>query len=727
MCGIAGSVQFGVADATPPTHTSVHAMTDVIAHRGPDHTDYATIGPAVFGFQRLALLALDNGDQPFLGADGRVMLMVNGEVYNHAALRADLERRHHFQTKSDCEVLLHGYLEQGIRFLERVNGMFAFTIFDARTEQLFLGRDRFGIKPLSFHLDDQRVVFASETKALFADPRTPRQVDWAGALSNPGLNLDLAFTTAPPTSWFTDIDVVPAAHYLQIDTGTGTSTVHRYWESATAPDLSGHSAEEIVALYRDALAESVRDCLTADIEVGLFLSGGIDSAAVAAFAQGSGIATFTALTGSTYVNGDAEYSHRTARACGFENHQVIFDRDRIPSPAEWRTILWALETPQASPEHFYKFELHRFARLTRPGLKAMLLGQASDEFNGGYSKKLSGGRGYGGYLETIEALQTNTGLRAAPSLTPWFGGEHGGLLRRDVLPGMHEDTYRHYVDWKLHDIEQYNNWHEDRTAAANSIEARVPFLDHRVVELTNGVPQHLHAELFWDKAILRRALTGLLPTNILDRPKVSFFYDDPGYNNQRTFIRMIQQEHGVLLTDALSAPGAQRWLDSDAVHSTVDRLARDPSDSAMEYLLAVLNLGLLENQLDSLPRTLDHRDDAPPPQELHIQDWDASRDSVRDAVLYTPPLDAESVLLRADNVSVLRDVEDPERAELVAIDGQLAFILDSDDRALWLRMLAALDAPTNLAQLADEISTTIDEAKRLALEGLEAEVLETQS
>ncbi|KJC63890.1 asparagine synthase (glutamine-hydrolyzing) [Agreia bicolorata] len=727
MCGIAGRVQFGTSQASSDSQHSVRAMTDVIAHRGPDHTDFGIVGAAVFGFQRLALLSLDNGDQPFFGADGNVMLMVNGEIYNHRELRQDLEKRNRFSTESDCEVLLHGYLEEGIAYLDKLNGMFAFALFDNRKGRLILGRDRFGIKPLSYHFDGERIVFASETKALFADRRTPREVDWQGALTNPGLNLDLAFTTEPPTSWFKDIHVVPAAHFTELNIATRELTTTRYWNASSGPDLTDASEEEIVRIYRDALAASVRDCLTADIEVGLFLSGGIDSAAVAAFARGSGIPTFTALTGSTYVNGDAEYSHRTALECGLDNHQVIFDRNRIPSSEEWRTILWALETPQASPEHFYKFELHRFARQTRPGLKAMMLGQASDEFNGGYSQKLSAGRGYETYLRTIETLETNTGLLAMPELAPWFDPSHGQLLRRDVLPGVSADPYRHYLDWKLHDIEQYNNWHEDRTAAANSIEARVPFLDHRVVEITNAVPRKMHASLFWDKAILRRALKGLLPTNILERPKVSFFYDDPSYNNQRTFIQMILQGSGELLDDALSSKGATQWLDKANVFAAVERLKNDPSDSSMEYLLAVMNLGLLENMLDSQPRTLDRRDNASVPIELRIEDWDASRDEVRDAVLYAPPLNEHSTLARGPQVSVLRNVNDPNGSEIVAVDGRLAFTLDGVDRAAWVLLLSLLTEPMNITLLAAEMAVSGEEVKRLCLEGLDAGVLELRA
>src|SRR5690606_22564516 len=151
---------------------------------------------------------------------------------------------------------------------------------------------------------------------------------------------------------------------------------------------------------------------------------------------------------------------------------------------------------------------------------------ASDEFNGGYSAKLSGGTDWDGFMATITEMARNTHLRANPAVRPWYADGHGSLLRDP--DAVTSDVYRRFLSWKGHDIEQYNTWHEDRTAAGNSIEARVPFLDHRIVELTNAVPASMRPELFWDKAILRRALTGLLPPEIINRPKVSFYYDDGG-------------------------------------------------------------------------------------------------------------------------------------------------------------------------------------------------------
>lgn len=727
MCGIAGMVNLGGRPISSTDQQRVQEMTRAIEHRGPDHTDFGSVGAALFGFQRLSLLALENGNQPFISSDRKVMLMVNGEVYNHRQLRTELSKQFRFETESDCEVILHGYLREGLAFLQRVNGMFAFTLYDARNMTLVLGRDRFGIKPLSYHRDGERVIFASEAKALFADPRTPRKVDWRNSLADPGLSLAPLFVTDEPTSWFEDIEIVPAAHYVEIDVTTGSMSTRRYWDAHSGPDLSGCSSDEIVQLYREALENSVRDCLTADIEVGLFLSGGIDSAAVAAFSQGTGIHTFTALTGSTLVNGDAEYSHRTARACGLENHQVLFDRDRVPTLEEWKTIVWTLESPQASPEHFYKFELHRYARLTRPGLKAMMLGQASDEFNGGYSKKMSGGEGYEAFLASLDQMELSTALNAAPGLSPWFDPEHGSLIRRDRLPTVTGDAYRHFVDWKLHDIEQYNNWHEDRTAAANSIEARVPFLDHRLVEITNAVPREMHEELFWDKTILRRALQGVLPPDILQRPKVSFFYDDPGYNNQRTFATLMTRDNFQIVRYALSAEGAEHWVDKEAMFEAVQRLDRNPGDPSMEYVLGVLNLGILENMIASMPRTLDRRDMGEAPVELHVQDWDKAEEELRQRLLEEPLLNAETRVFLKDGVQVLRPVMDDHSVEMVAIDGVLSFVLDGEDRGLWLDLLRALGEPHSLKELTEILGQPYSVVYEYVGQGLEADVLDTES
>ncbi|MEU3616438.1 asparagine synthase-related protein [Streptomyces sp. NPDC006872] len=259
--------------------------------------------------------------------------------------------------------------------------------WDRARGQLVLARGRFGIKPLYYHRTDERIVLSSEIKGLFADPATPRRFAWDKALTVTALAAAPRFSAEQMCTWFEGVESVPAASVLRVDLRDGRTTEHRYCELPTEADEST-SAEGFVERYGDLLEASIRDCATADSEPGLFLSGGIDSSIVLALArtQVEEIHTFTALSGGTRANGDVEQASWLSRlGGGGHNHQVLFEPDLTPTPEEWRRLVWLTESPMVGPEVYYKHELHRFARHVRPELRGMLLGAASDEFNGGYS------------------------------------------------------------------------------------------------------------------------------------------------------------------------------------------------------------------------------------------------------------------------------------------------------------------------------------------------------
>jgi asparagine synthase (glutamine-hydrolysing) len=231
------------------------------------------------------------------------------------------------------------------------------------------------------------VIFGSEIKSLFADPATPRRLDWPAVLTNTMLSVAPYFGGERQCTWFEEVQTVPAATILRIDLADGATETHRYWTFPGGPvDLPARD-EDLVDRYREVLAASVADCATADTEIGLFLSGGVDSATVAALAarHTAALHTFTVLNAGTYANGDAAFAQRVADRLNLPHHLVVMEADRIPSVAEWRRLVWLSETPMCNPEVFYKHELHRYAKATRPDLRGMLLGAAADEFGGGYS------------------------------------------------------------------------------------------------------------------------------------------------------------------------------------------------------------------------------------------------------------------------------------------------------------------------------------------------------
>jgi asparagine synthase (glutamine-hydrolysing) len=555
MCGIGGLARIDGGLLGPGSDAVLDRLAGLLSHRGPDDRQLLRDGPVGLAFTRLSLVDPAGGAQPLVSDDGNLVLIANGEVYNHRELAARLGVQP--RTGSDCEILLHLYAKDGMDFLDHVDGMFAVVLWDRLNGRLVFARDRFGIKPLYFHRNRERVVFGSEIKSLFADSATPRQLDWSAALTNPMLSAAAYFGDERQTTWFADVQTVPAATILRIDLADGATETHRFWtfpgDTGALPD----NDEEVVDRYRDLLAASVADCVTADTEIGLFLSGGVDSAVVAALAAGhtTEIHTFTALNAGTLANGDATIARQVADLLKLPNHQVVFDADRVPSPAEWKRLLWLSETPMCNPEVYYKHELHRYAKQVRPQLRGMLLGAAADEFGGGYTVPLAMDGDYTNVTRNLRAMARAGALRRAPDLARWTASQlvDDGAVRE--LTGIDvTDPYPGYLGWEYAKVQQYNCWHEDRTAAGSGIEARVPFLDHRLVELLANIPPARREALLWDKRLIRESARGLLPAEVVDRPKVAFFHGSGERQVYRTFVRMLQQDGAALVEEAPPAP-----------------------------------------------------------------------------------------------------------------------------------------------------------------------------
>lgn len=701
MCGLAGCARFGGAPIDATTDELIARMMSAVAHRGPDGPGISTQpGSVRLGFQRLSLVDLATGNQPLVAEDDSVVLIANGEVYNHHALEATLPAGTRMRTRSDCEVLLHLYRGRGLRFLDDVHGMFALVLWDRRTETLVFARDRFGIKPLFWHRNADRIVFASEIKALFEDPATPRALDWEAALGDQIMSGAARFSTAPLTTWYRDIELVPASTIVTIDLRTGADTAHQYWQLPTfAPDTSTTRAE-FVHEYGTRLRQAVEDCEMADVEIGLFLSGGVDSAAIAAMST-TRPQTFSALNGSTIANGDAEYSVRIAASLGLPNHQVRFDAGHVPSPADWLRFLWLLETPLAGPESFYKHDMYRYVRSATPHIKAMLLGGGADEFNGGYSTTLTED-GWAEFEAALRDMRLGAAVARSGTLGAWWQTGHQ-LVNTDVLDefvtDLPTDPYEAFVRWKYRDVAQYNCWHEDRTAAGNGIEARVPFLDHRLIELGATIPAELRPELVWDKRILRDAVTDVLGSEYADRPKVPFFYGCGVQYTYRAFGRMLLAEGGELLERALSGPGARQYLNADAVRSAAHTAATRPTPGGLELLLRVVNLGLME-QLSADPPGHHHlcAAAAVPAREI-VPAWtpQVARE-LTERLGAATQVDPAAVPTLDDSVLLLHGDDGTEW--FVVVDGQIEFVVDELEDAAWLSVLRGMDGRRSLAELA---------------------------
>jgi asparagine synthase (glutamine-hydrolysing) len=726
MCGLAGFARTDGGALSEGSLPILEAMARSLSHRGPDDTKLLLDDPVGLAFNRLSIVDPVGGDQPLWSDDGSVVLIANGEIYNHRELARGLPAGTRFKTQSDCEVLIHLYRRDGVRFLDDVRGIYAVIIWDRARGRLVFARDRFGIKPLYFSRNGDRITFASEIKAIFAHPAAPRRLDWEACLVDQMATGASHFEDRRPVSWFEGIETVPAASVLEIELRTGELREHRYWTLPRPGEGVTLSPQELVRGYGELLAASVEESCMSDAEIGLFLSGGIDSAAVAAFSGSrETLHTFTALNGGTFANGDGEYAHRVAAALGRPNHQIVFDAERVPTRDEWKRLLWLLETPLCGPEAFYKYELHRFARATRPELKVMLLGQAADEFNGGYTVLEANGGDWNDFVANLRTLARRRGLLDCPRLTPWWDRELPLVLDEALhacgarLP---DDPYPPYVAHLYRQIQQYNNWHEDRTAAGNGVEARVPFLDQRIVELTAAIPIAERKRLLWDKQILREALRGVFPGELLDRPKVPFFHGSGIRHVHRTFVRMLAEGGDALVDEAFAGPRAREVVDIDGVRAALRRLEQRPGPD-VELLLRLVNAGLLEQMVAEVPEPPISWPAQPLPRELHVTSWDAERDAIEDELLPRGPLPLDAVPDFADDVLLVR-AEPPERATwFLVVDGSLEYVIDEAEDAEWLGFLRAVDGERELGEILARLGDGLDALEPVLREAIEVGVL----
>ena len=617
MCGIAGFVRL---DGRPLDAAQdgriLERMGAAIRHRGPDDAQAMIWENVGFMFRRLAIVDLETGMQPFHSPDGRISAMVNGEVYNHRALRRDMAGRHPLTTQSDCEVVPYLYLDRGLELFAPVQGKFAAALLDRQQRRLLLARDRLGVKPLFYCLAEggKVLVFASELKALFAHPAVPRRFDWLATLARP-VQLDSHYGELP--SGFVGIERLPAGHLLDLSLDRGDYRLQRYWQMPERPeDDAGLPVGHYLEAYRALLEDSVRQRLMADVDVGLFLSGGIDSSAIAAIAaRHSKLPTFSVAHGSTRE--DASAADAVARHLGLRNHPVSFDALARPfAPDDWRRILWSCELCDVGPDSFFKYHLHAYARQRYPGLKVILLGQGSDEFNGGYMSQMLNlappihPRNWPRLGQHIRNKEARYQAQRHGITAHWPHLLDTGALKADYLAALGGEpaatVWDRYVGFWRSNVD-YHTWQEDRTASAHAIESRLPFLDHRLIEFQATLPERLHGELFTDKMILRRAVGDLLPEHLALRRKVPFFGDRRDTSEQAygLLLGMIKSNGGELLDQAIAGSELTDGpLDADRLRAlaraTERRFWQKPKIWRHSSLLRLVNMGLLAEMAATL-------------------------------------------------------------------------------------------------------------------------------
>ena len=553
MCGICGQYNFGTL--APVQRRDIQAMTKAIIHRGPDDEGYYIAGPVGFGFRRLSIIDLAGGHQPMSDQEESVWVVFNGEIYNFLELRRELEGYGHiFRTKSDTEVIVHGYKQWGDEVLNRLNGMFGLAIWDARKERLVLARDPFGIKLIYYRLDRDSLCFGSEIRALRTTMSEDVEID------HTSLNLFLRYRYTPsPYTLLKGIRKLAPGTKLTID--NGSCKVSRWYNFSPVPfappKSAGEAIEELLALYQRAM----RRQLISDVPVGLLLSGGLDSGLLLALMNqnGDNWPTYTVGYGSSFADDELADAAETARILASKHTTVTITRsifeDTLPK------IVASLEEPIAASSIV---PMYFVCERARQDVKVALVGQGPDELFGGYRRHL--GVRYGAVWaglpswlrapisSTISALPRNETLKrgvyslAIPdrmrryqhvlSILP--GDKIDELFREGLLGPYAGDTI--LESWAdLADLFDSTDelgglqflevrstlpdellMYADKLSMAHGLELRVPFLDKEIVEYVERLPANFKVRNGSGKWLHRQVCQTYLPDSILKRPKRGF-------------------------------------------------------------------------------------------------------------------------------------------------------------------------------------------------------------
>lgn len=580
MCGICGIIDLTKQQRADPE--IVWRMSQLIAHRGPDGDGFYTAPNVALGMRRLSIIDVDGSDQPLYNEDRSIAMVFNGEIYNYRELREDLLRRGHVpHTQGDGETIIHLYEEYGLDFFHHLRGMYAFALWDSRAERLVLAVDHIGMKPLYLHERDGKLLFASEVKSLFADPATPRGLN-LGALD---AYLGFGYMIGDETL-FDEVRRLPPGHALVVEHGTDTS-LYPHWQfpnvhegdmpregkSQTRP----YNDVTIIRDARDLLADSVRIHLRSDVPLGLFLSGGIDSAAVLALMNrdaGGRIKTYTIGYDMDTPDNELVHARRIAGHFQTDHHERIINAD------DWweglQRYVYYHDEPNANSS---AISLLLLAEETVKDVKVVLTGLGGDELFGGYPhhrtipQLLRNHDSWGQFLAPMDgvlaslenyypAMKRYRIIGALPTYLPRIRQairpRDDGLMRMQSFDGM---VFSDSLRQRLYGEELSDTWHnthyrerayaeivarswrddpyntaqalvintwltgnallsQDKTAMAHSLEARVPFFDPVLLKFAAEIPPELRMRS--NKFVLREAMRPYLPDFALDRPKQAF-------------------------------------------------------------------------------------------------------------------------------------------------------------------------------------------------------------
>ena len=570
-------------------------MTEKITHRGPDSDGYYLDEGIAMGFRRLSIIDLEAASQPLYNEDKSLVLMFNGEIYNYQALRAELmELGHTFATAGDGETLLHGYEQWGTELFTRLRGMFAFAIWDVKKQSLLIVRDYFGIKPMHYSLlEDGRLVYGSEIKSILEHPDVEKVFNPAA------LDKYLSFQYSVPTdTFFKGIACLPPAHYLVWE--QGQVQVHRYWESTFTPE-EDMTLEEAVDAIDEAFTDSVAAHRISDVEVGCFLSSGVDSSFVASYFGGQKAFTVGFDNGQHY--NESTYAAELAKEVGIRHYVHLIGEEEY-----WNSlpkVQYYLDQPLADPSCV---ALYFVSKLAAEHVKVVLSGEGADELFGGYRiyhepYSLRGYQRLPRFLRRavaacVEALPFDFKgksflIRGSKSLEERFIGnanmfskKEKAKLLRDIpatapmdytaeyyarCEGQDDVTRMQYLDinrWMVGDI----LLKADRMSMAHSLELRVPFLDKEVFEVASRIPAKHRVAAGTTKYAMRLAARRHIPASAADKPKLGFPVPIRVWLRQESYYNRVKE--------AFLSPAAQQYFNTAYLVQLLDEHYKGKRDNS---------------------------------------------------------------------------------------------------------------------------------------------------
>jgi asparagine synthase (glutamine-hydrolysing) len=584
MCGIFGIVNF---DEKPVLKKPLKTMSDKMIHRGPDDKGVLIDGNIGIGMRRLSIIDIEKGHQPISNEDKDIHIVLNGEIYNYKELRHDLiQQGHKFSTNSDVEVLVHLYEEYGYECIERVNGMFAFILYDQRNKEIWIARDRLGVKPLFYYYDNKQLVVGSDLSSV--NSIVKQKIDEYSTM----LYLGHSYVPAPRTIYKNILKLMPAE---QINIKGNNIEITKYWDIENYSEQS-IDKKEATSLLKKALNESVKLQTRSDVPVGLFLSGGVDSSAIAAITKEvrpeSQFHTFT-VDFADKDSEDSKYADLISKKINSIHHNIkVTESDQISALSR---LIPMMDEPVSDSAIVPTYIIAEKAK--NLGIKVMLTGAGGDEIFGGYPRHYNGKFGSAEWLAALPKLikkilfipfylfnkslhwrlsspQNNfiysiSGvnvelLRLSIKKTNYYSNLLSGFLK-DFKLSLEKNSYS---KMKL-DLGNYlhNNILSitDKATMAASIEGRVPLLDHNLVELSFRIPENINLLDCVEKGLFKESVQDLIPREILERKKDGF--GAPVYYWIEDWKDSIEKELSVNITSELKEiidiQIVKKWLNND--------------------------------------------------------------------------------------------------------------------------------------------------------------------